>query len=326
MNKESVVFTKDSFRRLLNADSIPQPPSGREHMKDAPLPPKLWSFPDRNIIVSLTVPNQKGCWDKDLLDYTQPGTPPEPSGENWLEQWKSWKLEHDAAFYESPDNDPVLVHLGKRKASQFDINFQDSVGRTGLSFAAQSGDIETIERLLSMGADIELPDQDGQTPLIWAAYNGHEATVRLLLELGARVGAADNSRRTPLSWAVGRDHESVVRLLLGQGAEFDAVDNSRRTPLLWAAEGGSDVMARIVVEKGRHVNIEALDPEDQQTPLSLAAEKAHEKVVRVLLANGANPSAVDSQGLTPLSWATDNGHDEVAQLLRSFGAQSRPLS
>lgn len=40
MNKESVFFTKDCFRRLLNADSVPQPPSGREHMKDAPLPPE----------------------------------------------------------------------------------------------------------------------------------------------------------------------------------------------------------------------------------------------------------------------------------------------
>lgn len=40
MNKESVVFTKDSSRRLLNADSIPQSPSGWEHLKDAPLPPQ----------------------------------------------------------------------------------------------------------------------------------------------------------------------------------------------------------------------------------------------------------------------------------------------
>lgn len=324
MNKESVVFTKDSFRRFLNADSIPQPPSGREHMKDASLPPEPWSYLDRNEIVSLTVPYHKE-WDKDFLDYTQAETPPEPSEEDWLEQWKSWKLEHDAALYQSPEKDPVLVHLSRLKASEFDINSQEIAGRTELSFAAQSGDVDTIERLLTMGADIGLADQDGQTPLLWAAYKGHEATVRLLLEYGARVETVDQIYgRTPLSWAVMRDHESVVRLFLEHGVEVDAVDNSCRTPLSWAAEEGFAVMTQLLLEKG--ANIEALDPEDQQTPLSLAAEKGHEEVVRVLFENGANLEAADSQGLTSLSWATNNGHDEVAHLLRSFDAQSRSVS
>lgn len=59
------------------------------------------------------------------------------------------------------------------------------------------------------------------------------------------------------------------------------------------------MITKLLLEKG--ANIEALDPEDQQTPLLLAADKGHEEVVRVLLENGANLKAPDSQGLTSLS-------------------------
>jgi hypothetical protein len=46
-----------------------------------------------------------------------------------------------------------------------------------------------------------------------------------------------------------------------------------------------------------------------RTPLSWAAEKGHEAVVKLLLEKGAEPETKDTEyGQTPLSWAAKNGH------------------
>ncbi|KAH8648185.1 ankyrin repeat-containing domain protein, partial [Tricladium varicosporioides] len=57
-----------------------------------------------------------------------------------------------------------------------------------------------------------------------------------------------------------------------------------------------------------------------QTPLSCAAEKGHEAVVKLLLEKGAALEVQSSSGQTPLSWAAVNGHEAVVKLLLEKGA------
>jgi hypothetical protein len=59
------------------------------------------------------------------------------------------------------------------------------------------------------------------------------------------------------------------------------------------------------------------DPEDGtgRTPLSWAAEKGHEAVVRFLLAKGVNSQTRDYSSLTPFSWAAMGGHETIMRLL-----------
>jgi ankyrin repeat protein len=53
--------------------------------------------------------------------------------------------------------------------------------------------------------------------------------------------------------------------------------------------------------------------EDGRTPLSLAAEKGHESVIKQLIERGADLESKDKYGLTPLSWAAENGHEAVVK-------------
>jgi ankyrin repeat protein len=52
--------------------------------------------------------------------------------------------------------------------------------------------------------------------------------------------------------------------------------------------------------------------------LSLAAEKRHEAVVKLLLEKGAELDSKDIGGRTPLSWAAVNGHEVSGQRRKSF--------
>ncbi|OBS29580.1 hypothetical protein FPOA_03517 [Fusarium poae] len=293
--------------------------SGREHMETASLPPVSWSFWDRESIASLLANDQTMSWDDDFPDYSQPEAPKDSADDDWLEEYASWKSEHDPALHEYPENDLVLSDFRKWQKTDFDVNSQDGASRTELSFAAQFGDVDTTKRLLAMGVDIELADEDGQTPLLWAAYNGHEAIVRLLLENGARIEVADQVYgRTSLSWAASKGHQNVVRILLDSGADVNAADNSQRTPLSWAASRGHVHTVRHLLEAG--ADNELADSRSGRTPLSWAVLKDQEAVVVLLLDQNVRVDARDKSHRTPLSWAAERGYENIVELLVECGA------
>ena len=329
---ESVLMMKDSFKQLMNENSVPQPLTGREHIDGTSLPPEAWSFLNRDSIVSLTMSGSNSSWDKEYVDYVRPDDPPDPSEQEWIERWNLWKSENDPLSQYSLETDPVLAHLNKTKDTssvqvstqaialdEFDVDSQNDAGRTRLSFAAETGEVVTARQLLDKGAHLEIADQDGQTPLLWAAYNGHEAIVRLLIEKGARIEAADQIYgRTPLSWAASKGHQAVIQLLLDRGADVDAPDNSRRTPLSWAASRGHEATVRLLMQYG--ADIELSDPKYGRTPLSWAVVRGHEAVVKLLLDHGVKVDTTDLEhGRTPLSWAAENGHKAILRLLLSHG-------
>jgi ankyrin repeat protein len=52
-------------------------------------------------------------------------------------------------------------------------------------------------------------------------------------------------------------------------------------------------------------------------PLSWAAQRGHEAVVKLLLATGeVDVESKDNDGRTPLSWAAQRGHEAVVKLLQ----------
>lgn len=98
-----------------------------------------------------------------------------------------------------------------------------------LVHAAQSGDVEDVERHLANGADINgleqvTVDEEGcveveQTALMAAASSGHMEVVKLLLGKGADVNKANSFDQNAFADAMYSGHVEIARLLLDHGAD-----------------------------------------------------------------------------------------------------------
>jgi ankyrin repeat protein len=314
-DKESVAFSRDSFRRLLNPESVAHPPSGQEFMEKASLPPQDWSDLHIDDMASHGHISSKVTWDRDFQDYLPPKSPEETSEKEWLIEYKLWRSQHE----DLSQADPILDHLRTRQEIEPDVDGQDETGRTKLSFASQAGNEEEVQRLLRLGASVDLVDQDGQSALLWASFSGHDNIVRLLLEHGASFQIADQIfGRTSLSWAASKGNEAVVHRLLDAGDNADALDNSHRTPLSWAASRGHESIVRILL--AAYSDCEVKDSRSGRTPLAWAVLKNQPTIVKVLINRGANVDALDKTHRTPLSWAAEEGHTAVVELLIDSGA------
>ena len=125
---------------------------------------------------------------------------------------------------------------------------------------------------------------------------------------------------------------STVRAWLEEGGDVDAREPAQGgTMLHWAAARDNLGLAKLVLEFGAAVNIKAdkkpgsLGP----TPLILATGKGHIELVKLLLAQGADPDGTDDKGVSALRYAeaeerriraqhkhAEHGEHVIARLLR----------
>lgn len=204
------------------------------------------------------------------------------------------------------------------------VDATDNEGKTALIRA--HGDVVSVEILLNAGADVNASDNYDQTPLMAAmqdlnAYYG----VRELIRAGADVKARDKSGNTALMMAANSSfqHESdIVRLLLDAGADVNAKDSRGETALMRAVSAATGRLfipsdkIEVLIRAGADLNAQN---KYGQTALMFASQRRNERVVKLLLDNGANRSLVDYRGHTANDYAQEKDYKqlEVERLLKS---------
>jgi ankyrin repeat protein len=97
-----------------------------------------------------------------------------------------------------------------------DMNVPDPLGRTPLHFAAEGGQLETFEYLVSLGAELDALDAKGDGIVCYAAVGGNLEIVKSVLN--NEIGSDRYSTHwSPLHWACRVGHAKVVELLLEKG-------------------------------------------------------------------------------------------------------------
>jgi ankyrin repeat protein len=88
-----------------------------------------------------------------------------------------------------------------------------------LTFAAATGDLATVESLLTRGVSINAVDSEGSTAIYGAAVEGQLTVIEYLLAHGADPNIPNQYGQTPLGAAREMHRSDAERYLLAHGAK-----------------------------------------------------------------------------------------------------------
>jgi len=239
-----------------------------------------------------------------------------------------------------------------------DVNAMHEQGVTALMYAAAAGKIDTMKVLIDVGgADVNKKHSNGGSALLEACAGGSKEAIELLIEKGADFKIVDNDGVSPLMSASSQAHLETVKLLLNKlkesGESEEEIAKLINTPsfsggtsVMFSAHAGSVEITQLLLEHGADISLHAqATPEylenyakaiedgtidvnaedfehhvDGVTALTVAAQKGHLEVCKLLLENGADIHAKDDEDRTALLMAVAGNFGELATLLISKGA------
>ena len=107
--------------------------------------------------------------------------------------------------------------------------------------AAAAGDLATVNRLLSAGADVRARDASGRTALLAATQGNHIEIARALIAAGSDVNAKDSIQDSPYLLAGARGLDEILRMTLAAGADLKSVNRYGGTALIPAAKSSAPI-------------------------------------------------------------------------------------
>ncbi|KAI9907455.1 hypothetical protein PsorP6_004091 [Peronosclerospora sorghi] len=235
---------------------------------------------------------------------------------NVMSQLKDGDKEITAEF----GHQQTPLHLASRKGHNHVVelllrhhaaaNLPDEDGNTALHYAAN---LETVEVLLDSAfqTNANVPNRRGRTPLHIAAARGDVAVVACLLRHGAEPEIVDDQGQNAFHHAAANGHTAVTLVLLhANKAQSKSVTTSGEKTEDTVSAEAPNVAKQLGEDNGVKVNGEEADglninQEDLKgnTALHLAAMSPSErcqKMLQLLLENGADPNKANWFGYTPL--------------------------
>lgn len=151
--------------------------------------------------------------------------------------------------------------------------------------------------------------------LVLVVNSGDEDAVALFLKAGFDPSIVDSKGSPLLSLAVRAQYPSIVSLLIDAGADINRQSEDRGySPLMDAAQKGDYEMARKLLECGASPDLKS---KDGQTALIICAGRSDEKLSELLVAHGADPTAVDSLGMSASTYARLFHNDKLMALFNT---------
>lgn len=188
-----------------------------------------------------------------------------------------------------------------------------------LKACALENGVETVKKLIEMGAEVNQGNKKGDTPLHIACEHFQVETVRVLLNAGAKPNVKNRSGCGPLTKAAGarihkedeiKSAKEIMRILREAGADVKKFQDGMARN---AARHGNTELMQSLIDLGA-------DPQEgsssfKNTALHKAAQKGYSDTVEVLM-NHVNIHAQNAHGLTSRELACV--HDAPYAVVESF--------
>ncbi|MBD2098365.1 ankyrin repeat domain-containing protein [Trichocoleus sp. FACHB-591] len=204
--------------------------------------------------------------------------------------------------------------------------------------AVQTNQPELIQLMIKRGADPNA--NDGVSPLRQAVRTGNDPLVQLLLKHGADPNQQDgntdsilqealfsNSYISFLDWTshidrfpqVSDQGMETIRFILKGGANPNDRDRANGTTVLMVAAGhGNEKLVELLLQQG--ANAKAANAYGENA-LHYAAWRGNPAIVQRLLSEKVNVNPIHHLGRTPLMFAVRRGSLPIVKLLLAQGAR-----
>lgn len=197
------------------------------------------------------------------------------------------------------------------------VNAMDSSGRSPLTMAIHWGKEHSTRRLLTCHrVSMSTTGKDGENPLTNAASQSWTDILMTLLDAIDNIDEfADESGRTVLHWTVMNNMIEPLQLILTSKLFLvNRLDNRMMTPLHYAADEGLPVITRLLLENGATPTARN---RLKETPLHIAAAKGNKWVMEALLERSpiASINDRDQFGWTPTHRAVTSGNEALMKYL-----------
>ncbi|RPJ26151.1 MAG: ankyrin repeat domain-containing protein [Chloroflexi bacterium] len=177
--------------------------------------------------------------------------------------------------------------------------------------AIKQGHRQEVERLLSADPGLIHVRENRLSPIMVAAYHGQPEIAAFLADKTVILTIFEAAATGKIS--------NIVRLLARNPQLVSAYSEDGFQPLGLACYFGHFEVAEYLVKAGAPINSTS-NNELKAAPIQSAAAARHEKIVRMLLANGADPNAREQGGYSPLHAAAQNGDETMIRTLLYGGA------
>ena len=230
------------------------------------------------------------------------------------------------------------------------VDERNTSGCTALMYAARAGNVDLVRHLVNIGANVNAIDKLQTSVIDHAARaNAPEKDkieiIKFLLEKNANVdGNLEWTLFSPLMAAVEKNNVQLVKFLINNNANVNAKNAYGNTVLAIAIKAcdnnsfknkNDTEIVSYLLNAGADPNVTiqgvggVLGKKGSNTLLTEIAGKGGPeaiKIVRLLIAAGADVNARNKNGDTALSIAATNNNDDIAQVLREAGGKTIDLT
>lgn len=201
---------------------------------------------------------------------------------------------------------------------------ESNYGQTPLMYACRKGHVETVKKLLDLGASLAKTSSRGRTPMLEAVLENHDSVVKVLVDrrpltLDINAIHTEKFNRTALILAANAGHFKIAEVLLAHPhIKVNIQDIYGMSALEGACRSGclkivEDLLMRPEIE------IDSQDFDAGRSALRCAAERNFSQIVELLLSKGANPDLNDHVGGTAMLRAVNRGCEQALETMISHG-------
>ncbi|XP_033119566.1 serine/threonine-protein phosphatase 6 regulatory ankyrin repeat subunit C-like, partial [Anneissia japonica] len=180
--------------------------------------------------------------------------------------------------------------------------------------AVSSGDLVTVQALISQGVDLDWPGGYRKNrPLHQSACLGYLEIVKCLVDAGATVDCVDDEGFTPLIWASVMFEHDIAAFLISKGASISWIPDDGMSAIMNAAssEGGQTSHMLMLADLGWDIGDPGVtngwtmlhravrDDLHHDNEVRMLVKKGDGDVIHKLAAASGGINVKDRLGLTP---------------------------